>query len=86
MKIDEIIKIIRDDIPRREKILKTKMYYCNKNDILNLGVSKNDRTDPLRNADNRISHNFHQLMVDEKAAYLFTYPVLFDLGLSLIHI
>ncbi|MFR3566438.1 MAG: phage portal protein [Paraclostridium sordellii] len=80
MKIDEIIKIIRDDIPRREKILKTKMYYCNKNDILNLGVSKNDRTDPLRNADNRISHNFHQLMVDEKAAYLFTYPVLFDLG------
>lgn len=80
MKIDEIIKIIRDDIPRREKILKTKMYYCNKNDILNLGVSKNNRTDPLRNADNRISHNFHQLMVDEKAAYLFTYPVLFDLG------
>lgn len=80
MKIEEIIKIIKNDIPRREEILKAKKYYANKNDILENGVSKNDKTDPLRNADNRISHNFHQLMVDEKASYLFTYPVLFDLG------
>lgn len=80
LKIDEIIKIIKNDIPRREEILKAKKYYANKNDILDFGVSKNDKTDPLRNADNRISHNFHQLMVDEKASYLFTYPVLFDLG------
>ncbi|CEK34291.1 SPP1 family phage portal protein,phage portal protein, SPP1 family,Phage portal protein, SPP1 Gp6-like [[Clostridium] sordellii] len=80
MNVNEIIKIIKNDIPRRSEILKAKMYYSNKNDILNHGVSKNDKTDPLRNADNRISHNFHQLLVDEKASYLFTYPVLFDLG------
>ena len=31
----------------------------------------------MRNADNRISHNYHQILVDEKAAYMFTYPVQF---------
>ncbi len=35
--------------------------------------------DPLRSADNRIAHNFHQILVDEKASYMFTYPVIFDI-------
>ncbi len=34
----------------------------------------------LRRADNRIAFNFHALLVDQKASYLFTAPPLFDLG------
>lgn len=34
LNINEIIKIIKNDIPRREEILKAKKYYANKNDIL----------------------------------------------------
>lgn len=54
-------------------------YYGNENDILNAG-SVRERVDkayeqavqnPLRNADNRISHPFHQLLVDQKISYLF---------------
>lgn len=78
MELNQIQKIINDDIDRRENILKAKKYYDNENDIKESGVVPND-TDPLRNADNRISHNFHQILVNEKAAYMFTYPVLFNL-------
>lgn len=81
MNIDQIKKIIDNDRSRRELILKHKKYYDNENDIIYTGVNLNaDDKDPLRNADNRISHNFHQLLVDEKASYMFTYPVLFDLN------
>ena len=57
-------------------------YYRNKNDIL-LNKSKaqeEDTENPLRNADNRIPRNFHGLLVNQKAAYLFTAPPLFDIG------
>lgn len=81
MNVEQIKKIIENDYNRRETILKNKEYYDNNNDILKTGVNpNNDDSDPLRNADNRISHNFHQLLVDEKASYMFTYPVLFDLN------
>lgn len=76
---DRIRKIITKDIDRRKKIYKAKNYYNNKNDILQNGILPKD-TDPLRNADNRIPHNFHQILTDEKASYMFTYPVLFELG------
>lgn len=80
MNVEQIKKIIDNDRSRRELILKHKKYYDNENEIINTGVNPNaDDKDPLRNADNRISHNFHQLLVDEKASYMFTYPVLFDL-------
>ena len=80
MNVEQIKKIIDNDRSRRELILKYKKYYDNENDIIDTGVNPNsDDRDPLRNADNRISHNFHQLLVDEKASYMFTYPVLFDL-------
>lgn len=58
-------------------------YYRNRTDILlepprrreaELGES------PLRNADNRIPLNFHGLLVNQKASYMFTAPPLFDLG------
>lgn len=80
MKLDKIKNIIANDKSRVEKILSEKKYYKVENDILDTGVRPKDAgSDPLRNADNRIAHNFHQLLVDEKASYMFTYPVIFDI-------
>lgn len=63
------------------KALKAESYYRNKNDILIYDRKKNDDSDnPLRNADNRISSNFHGLLVNQKASYMFTAPPLFDVG------
>lgn len=79
MKLEKIKRIIANDKKRVEKILSEKKYYKVENDILDTGVRPKDAgNDPLRNADNRIAHNFHQLLVDEKASYMFTYPVIFD--------
>jgi len=64
-------------------------YYLNKNDILRVRPEHVDREiekrltkNPLRNADNRISHNWHQLLVDQKTSYAFTYPPTFDTGVK----
>ena len=35
---------------------------------------------PMRNADNRVPFNFHGLLVNQKASYMFTAPPLFDVG------
>ncbi|APM41326.1 phage portal protein [Clostridium kluyveri] len=81
MKLEKIKRKLLNYQPVKADILKTKSYYENKTDIEQCGVvPKNlESKDPLRNADNRISHNFHQILVDEKVAYMFTYPVLFDI-------
>ncbi len=57
-------------------------YYRGKNDILkNKSKAQDEDTEnPLRNADNRIPRNFHGLLVNQKAAYMFTAPPLFDIG------
>ncbi|MDZ4994593.1 phage portal protein [Clostridium perfringens] len=80
MELKDINKIISEDLKRREEILEAKRYYNNENDIKKRGIIPVGSYDPVRNADNRISHNFHQLLVNEKAAYMFTYPVLFNLN------
>ncbi len=80
MKIEKIKQIVANDKSRAETILEEKKYYKVENDILKTGVRpKDEGKDPLRSADNRIAHNFHQLLVDEKASYMFTYPVIFDI-------
>ena len=79
MSVNEVKQIIEDDRGRRLAIQELLRYYDNENDIVRKGVVPADK-DPLRNADNRIAHNFHELMVDEKAGYMFTYPVIFDTG------
>ncbi|WP_343101381.1 phage portal protein [Romboutsia sp. MSSM.1001216sp_RTP31141st1_G3_RTP31141_220114] len=80
MKIEKIKKIIANDKVRAEMILEEKKYYKVENNILSTGVRPKDESrDPIRSADNRIAHNFHQLLVDEKASYMFTYPVIFDI-------
>ena len=65
----------------KDFIIKAKEYYNNKTDIIIKGVntSSKEEKDPLRNADNRIVHNFHELLVDEKVSYMFTYPVQIDI-------
>ncbi|MDI3536505.1 MAG: hypothetical protein PWR12_689 [Eubacteriaceae bacterium] len=55
-------------------------YYRNQNDILNKPVNTDELDNPLRNADNRVCNNFHGLLVNQKASYLFTSPPLFDVG------
>ncbi|QYN56412.1 phage portal protein [Lactobacillus panisapium] len=71
------------------KYQKSKDYYQNKNDITikNGGESKTKEDDaakkeknPLRPADNRVSSNFHQLLVDQEAGYLATKPPSIDVG------
>lgn len=73
--------------PRRnrfiEKFQKSLNYYFNKNDITNRnnGESKTNskgKDEPLRKADNRVSSNFHQLLVDQEAGYLATIPPAID--------
>ena len=66
-----------------EKFQKSLNYYFNENDITNRnnGESKtNDKgkDEPLRKADNRVSSNFHQLLVDQEAGYLATIPPAID--------
>lgn len=77
MDINKIKRIILNDSERRRMIAIEKRYYENDNEIKSKGILPT-QTDPMRNADNRISHNFHQLITDEKTAYMFTYPILFD--------
>ena len=77
--INKIKKIIQNDTDRRRQILVEKRYYNNDNDIRKKGLVPGE-TDPLRNADNRISNGFHGDITDEKIAYMFTYAILFDLG------
>ena len=63
-----------------DTIRTAKNYYNNKNDILLKGIIPEGKgKDPLRNADNRIPHNIHQILVDEKISYLFTYPPIIDI-------
>lgn len=77
--LERIKKKITNNYSKVSNIEEAKRYYKNKNNILDIGVvPKNEGKDPLRNADNRIPHNIHQLLVDEKIAYLFTYPPIID--------
>ncbi|MCT1195268.1 phage portal protein [Lactococcus lactis] len=60
-------------------------YYLNKNDITNKtdGESKANATkddELLRKSDSRVSNNFHQLLVDQKASYVGSVKPKFDLG------
>lgn len=59
-------------------------YYSHKNDILYDSAPANrnkDKSDnPLRAADNRIPHDYHAQLVNQKAAYLLSYPPTFETG------
>ncbi len=55
-------------------------YYRNRTDILFQQKKEDEEGHPLHNADNRIPRNFHGLIVNQKAAYAFTAPPLFNIG------
>lgn len=57
-------------------------YYRKENDILFNKIDNGDKDaeNPLRNADNRVPSNFYKLQVNQKAAYAFTAPPIFDTG------
>lgn len=62
--------------------MKAEAYYRNKTDILLNDPKKTgeEAERPLRNADNRIPFNFHGLLVNQKASYLYAKPPVFDVG------
>ncbi|MCL0330601.1 phage portal protein [Apilactobacillus xinyiensis] len=66
-----------DRISRISKIEESINYYKNQNDITrrNNGesvIKKDGKNELLRSADNRISNNFHKIIVDQEASYLTT--------------
>lgn len=62
------------------RALEAERYYCNDNDILYEKKESDGEENPVRSADNRIPRNFHGLIVNQKASYMFTTPPLFDIG------
>lgn len=90
MEIDDLQKLIKQVSPGHktfeDNFDESVRYYKNQNDITRKtgGKSKIDhdgkKEDLLRNADNRISSNFHQLLVDQEASYLMGTPPTFDVG------
>ncbi|MGQ5708816.1 phage portal protein [Lactobacillus sp. PSON] len=89
MEIKDIQKIIRNTATSRANFNtnyeKSLRYYMNKNDIVNRTngeskINKEGKDDPLRSADNRISSNFHQLLVDQEAGYIATVAPSIDVG------
>lgn len=83
LEIEKIKQLIQDHLAMHaeftQRALEGKKYYENKTDIL-YKKDKEETDNPLRNADNRIPSNWHGLLVDQKAAYMLTYPPLFDVG------
>lgn len=75
----DIMQRISDDQNRRRDIAIAREYYYINNPVLRHGVLQ-DVTDLLRKADNRIAHNFHQLITDEEVDYLLSYAPLIDIG------
>lgn len=66
---------------KQSAIQQAERYYANQNDILFKKETRTDKNDnPLRTADNRLSHAWYSLLVDQKASYVAGYPPTFDLG------
>ncbi len=75
----DVLQRIIDDQHRRRDIAIAREYYYIDNPILRRGVLQ-DVKDLMRKADNRIAHNFHQLITDEEVDYLFSYAPIIDIG------
>lgn len=81
-KILERYKSGHDDYIKQCEV--ARRYYEHKNDILEDSApanrNKHKEDNPLRAADNRIPHDYHAQLVNQKASYLFSYPPTFDTG------
>lgn len=85
MELEKMKKLVnRYLIKHREMVRGFKVaerYYKKQNDILKYGVRiSGESGSPLHNADNRIPSNFYNILVNQKASYLFTSPPIFDIG------
>lgn len=90
MDIEVVKSLIKKYIPGHASFVQraetANRYYQNDTDLLHepgrkeRQLKEKEGETPLRNADNRIPFNFHGLLVNQKAAYLFTAPPAFDLG------
>jgi len=89
LELKDIQKIIQDTAGERTKQINSYdealRYYENENDITrNTGgkskMNKDGKEEPLRHADNRISSNYYQLLVDQEAGYVATQPPQIDVG------
>ena len=86
MELDVMKKLIKKYETGHTKfitdVMQAERYYRNETDILAHKPAQENSKDekPLRNSDNRIPRNFHGLIVNQKAAYMFTSPPLFDIG------
>ena len=85
MELEKMKKLVnRYLIKHREMVRGSKVaerYYKKQNDILKYGVRiSGESGSPLHNADNRIPSNFYNILVNQKASYLFTSPPIFDIG------
>lgn len=89
MELETMRKLIEKYLPGHNQFelraAQAERYYRNETDILKRAAveghaSASETENPLRNADNRIPRNFHGLLVNQKASYMFTAPPLFDIG------
>lgn len=84
MEIEVIKKLIQDNLINHTNFCVDasmgRRYYEGDTDILYKKSTEEETSNPLRNADNRIATNWHGLLVDQKAAYMLSYPPLFDIG------
>ena len=91
MDIELIKKLIKKHMPRHGDVISQMMvserYYMVDNDINYLkekpksqeeAQRKGDTFNPMHQADNRIAYSFYPLLVDQKTAYMFTAPPIFD--------
>lgn len=83
--MENILKYLDLYSNQLEKYNKALLYYNNQNDILRMKSPTNQANsgssfDPFRNADNRISHNWFNILVNQKAGFMFAFPPIFDSG------
>ena len=85
MDIEVIKKLVKVNRKSHSKMIReaavAERYYRKKNDILKRGArGQSMEGNPMRYADNRIPANFYNILVNQKASYLFTDPPVFDMG------
>lgn len=85
MELEAIKKLVKASRKRHSEMVReanvAEQYYRKKNDILKKGArGQASDGNPMRSADNRIPANFYNILVNQKASYLFTDPPVFDTG------
>lgn len=78
--------LFAEETGKKQSALEGRWYYENRNAITrrsgmeNMVAKAMRDNSPLRNADFRIPHNWHQLLVNQKVSYLFSHAPIFDCG------